>query len=90
MNDRRDSSKPTELIYLPRPSWQPALIAAGLGAVIASIFTWWPYGVAGAIVALLALWAWIRDAREEFGRLPREQRTALAALPAVPLRSRGE
>ena len=82
------ASEPGELIYLPEPSWYPALIAAGLAGVLVSLFTWWPYGVVGGAVALLATGAWIRDARESFGRLPRRQRTVAAALPAVPLKRR--
>jgi hypothetical protein len=42
--------------------------------------------VGGAILALAALRAWIRDARDEISRLPREQRLTSAVLPAVPLR----
>ncbi len=53
--------------------------------MVASIFTWWPYGVIGAVVALFALRAWIHDAREGFNRLPRRQRVATAVIPAVPL-----
>ena len=85
MPDDRRNGEPLELVYVPEPSWQPALIAFGLAAVIASLFTWWPYGVIGAIVALFALRAWIRDARDDFNRLPRKQRIATAVLPAVPL-----
>ena len=88
--EERSSTEPTELIYLPEPSWYPALIAAGLAGVIASLFTWWPYGVAGALLAVVALWAWIRESREEFGKLPRRQRTTAAVLPAVPFRQRDE
>ena len=88
MADDRRNGEPIELIYLPSPSWQPVLLAAGLAAVIASIFTWWPYGVVGAVVALLALRAWIRDSRNEFTRLPRRQRVASAVLPAVPPKPR--
>lgn len=84
------SGEPGELIYLPEPSWYPALIAAGLAGIVASLFTWWPYGVVGAFVALFALIAWIRESRETFGRLPRRQRTVAATLPAVPLKRRGE
>ena len=86
MAGERQIPEPTELIYLPRPSWQPPLIAVGLAGVVGSLFTWWPYGVAGAIIALVALWAWIHEARTDFGRLPRRQRTATGALPAVTLR----
>jgi hypothetical protein len=85
MNDRR-APESTELIYLPSASWQPALLAAGIGGVIASIFTWWPYGVIAGAVAILALIAWIRDARSEFGRLPRRQRLTTAPIPVAPPR----
>jgi hypothetical protein len=84
--ERRNGDGPTELLYPPSSSWQPALIAAGLAGIVASLFTWWPYGVVGAIVALVAAWAWIRDARSDFSRLPREQRVTTAVLPAVPLK----
>ena len=83
--DRSNGESPVELVYLPESSWQPVLIAFGLAAVIASIFTWWPYGVAGAVIALFALRAWIHDAREQFNRLSRKQRIATAVIPAVPL-----
>ena len=84
-DDRRNGQPQVELIYPPESSWQPALIAFGLAAVIASLFTWWPYGVIGAVVALFALRSWISDAREGYSRLPRDQRTATAVIPAVPL-----
>lgn len=86
MADERRDREPTELVYLPESSWQPALLAAGLGGVVASLFTWWPYGVVGAVVALAALIAWVRDSRRDFSRLPREQRLTSAVIPAVPLR----
>ena len=53
--------------------------------MLASLFTWWPYGVIGGVIALFALCAWIRDARAGYSRLPRRQRIATAVLPAVPL-----
>jgi hypothetical protein len=86
MADERRNTEPRELVYVPESSWQPALVAFGLAGVIASIFTWWPYGVIGAVIALAALWAWIRDARTSFNRLPRKQRIATAVIPAVPLK----
>ncbi len=86
MADDRRNGEPVELIYLPEPSWKPVLLAAGLAGVLAGIFTWWPYGVVGAVVAVAALWTWIRDARRSFGHLPRDQRIASAVIPAVPLK----
>jgi hypothetical protein len=88
MDEDGRPTQPSELIYLPAGSWAPALVAAGLAAVIASLFTWWPYGVAGAIVGLVALRAWIVDARRDFGRLPRNQRVSTAPLPPTTLRSK--
>jgi hypothetical protein len=84
MNGHTDT-EPSELVYLPQPSWYPALVAAGIGGVVASLFTWWPYGVIGAVVALVALVAWIRESRRDFSRLPRRQRSTAAVIPAVPL-----
>jgi hypothetical protein len=86
MADDRRNGEPTELIYLPEPSWSPVLLALGLGGVLAGLWTWWPYGVIGGVVALAALWLWIREARDAFNRLPRRQRVATAVIPAVPLR----
>lgn len=80
--------KPTELVYLPRPSWMPALTALGLALVIVGLFSWWPYGVIGGIVALVAIIAWIRHATRDTSTLPVDQRPATAVLPAVPLRRR--
>lgn len=85
MSAESRNGEPVELVYVPASSWQPALIAFGLAAVLASLFTWWPYGVGGAIVALFALRSWIRDARRDYTRLPRQQRVATAVIPAVPL-----
>ena len=85
MDEPSRNGEPTELVYLPDSSWQPALIAFGLAAVIASFFTWWPYGVAGAIIALFALRSWIKDSGRNYEKLPRRQRVATSVIPAVPL-----
>jgi hypothetical protein len=79
------NGEPTELVYVPESSWQPALIAFGLAAVLASLFTWWPYGVIGAVIALAALRSWIADAGRDYAKLPRRQRMATSVIPAVPL-----
>ncbi len=87
MADREtNGSEPTELLYLPRSAWDAPLLAVGLGGVIVSLFTWWPYGVVGAIVALFGLVGWIRDSRRDYERLPRRQRLSTAVIPAVPLK----
>jgi len=73
--------KPTESIYLPRPTLFPALLALGLAAVIVGLFAWWPYSVIGAFIALGSLAGWLRANRDEIARMPRRQRTDTAPVP---------
>ena len=86
MRDGRRVQQPTELVYVPAPSWAPLLAAAGLAVVAVGLFAGWVYSAVGGIIAIAALWAWIRGAGTDIGRLPREQRVSTAVLPAVPLR----
>lgn len=74
-------TKPTESIYLPRPTVFPALLALGLAAVIVGLFAWWPYSVIGAFIALGCLAGWLRANRDEIARMPRRQRTDTAPVP---------
>jgi len=86
MRDGRRVTQPTELVYVPSPSWAPALLAVGLAVVAVGLFGGWVYSIAGGAIAIGALWVWVRGATTDFGRLPREQRPSTAVLPAVPLR----
>jgi hypothetical protein len=79
--------EPTELVYVPEPSWKPVLLAFGLALMVAGVFMGWVWLVAGAIVLLLALRAWIQDIRSDLGRLPRTQSVTSAVIPATPLRT---
>jgi hypothetical protein len=73
--------KPTESIYLPRPSVAPALFALGFAAVVVGLFAWWPYSVIGAFIVLFSLIAWLRSNKSEIARMPRSQRTDTAPIP---------
>jgi hypothetical protein len=86
MSDGRQPLQPSELVYVPAPSWLPVLTAAGLAGVLIGLFAGVPYAVAGAIVLLASLRAWLRDTGDEIARLPRQQHLTSAVLPAVPLR----
>jgi hypothetical protein len=90
MTEGRRVQQPTELVYVPGPSWAPVLAAVGLAIVGIGLFAGRFYsiagGVAGGLLALCALWAWIRGVGRDVGRLPRQQRLSTAVLPAVPLR----
>jgi hypothetical protein len=77
---------PTELVYLPDSSWLPLFTALGLALSVLGLFAWWPYGVIGAIIAVVSIIAWIRRGSAETARLPIEQRPSSAVLPATPLR----
>jgi len=87
MSDGRRVPEPSELVYVPAPSWVPPLAAVGLAGLAVGLFAGWPYAVAGAVLALASLRAWFKRTGAEIGRLPREQRVSAAVLPAVPLRS---
>jgi membrane-bound ClpP family serine protease len=73
--------KPTERIYLSPPSVMPALFAIGLAALIVGLYAWWPYSVAGAVIALFSLVGWLRANRNEIARMPVEQPTDTAPIP---------
>ncbi len=81
-----ETPEATELVYVPEPSWDPALLALGLGLIVAGLFVWWPYGVIGAVAALAAVVRMARGTSDEVARLPRRQKLTTAVLPAVPPR----
>ena len=81
-----ETQEASELVYVPEPSWLPALAAFGLAAVLAGLFVWWPYGVVGAIVAFVSIVRMFRGTSDDVSRLPRRQKLTTAVLPAVPPR----
>jgi hypothetical protein len=81
-----ETPEATELVYVPEPSWMPALIAFGLLGVLAGIFVWWPYGVIGGVIAVVCIAVMFRGSARAVDRLPRRQKLTTAVLPAVPPR----
>jgi len=81
-----ETPEATELVYVPEPSWMPALIAFGLLGVLAGVFIWWPYGVIGGVIALVCIAVMLRGSAATVDRLPRRQKLTTAVLPAVPPR----
>jgi hypothetical protein len=73
--------KPTEVIYLSRPSAAPALFAFGFAALVVGLFAWWPYSVIGGLIALFSVVSWLRANRSEIARMPRRQHTDTAPIP---------
>jgi hypothetical protein len=84
--DQSQIPEPTELIYLPSPSWAPALTAVGLAAVAIGAFAGWVISLIGGIVLIRAGLYWYRDYVEQAERLPRRQRLTSAVIPPATVR----
>jgi hypothetical protein len=61
-----------EAIHLPGPSYQPVVVAFGLTLAVTGVVLFPPGAIIGVIIALIAIWRWIRDARSEISELPLE------------------
>jgi hypothetical protein len=59
-----------EAIHLPGPSYLPAITAAGISIAVVGVVIWWILIVIGVVIAGVAIWRWIREAREEMAELP--------------------
>ncbi len=88
MAEERRIPQPTELVFEPQPSWAPMFTALGFALILVGLFVWFPYGVIGAMIFLIAVVSWIRKTRGEVDRLPRVQHPSAAVLPARPLNER--
>jgi hypothetical protein len=64
--------QPTEEVHLPPPAYTPVLVALGTWILVVGItLSWYIVGL-GAIIVVIALSRWIRQAREEMRELPLE------------------
>jgi hypothetical protein len=87
MSEHRNIPEPGETIYLPRPSWAPAFLAAGIGAMLCGIyangfiFPALVYAIVGAIFFLASLRSLVKGAVRDYYRLPRKQKVRGAVLP---------
>ena len=68
MRNGRRVEPPSELVYVASPSWAPVLAGAGLAVVAIGLFAGWVYSVVGGIIAVAALWGWIRSTGTEIQR----------------------
>jgi hypothetical protein len=59
-----------EEIHLPGPSIQPALLAAGITLALLGTTIFFPFVIAGVILSLWVIVAWIRGARRDIDELP--------------------
>jgi len=86
MNEPRGIPEPGELVYLPRSSWVPAILAFALALTLCGVFIsfmlpGWIYAIIGGVVALFAFRNLVRGAIRDYFSLPRKQRVRGAVLP---------
>jgi hypothetical protein len=85
--DHRHIPEPGEVVYQPRPSWAPAILAFALALAVCGIFAQgfmvrgWIYSIIGGIVALFAFRSMVRDSIRSYYKLPRKQSVRGAVLP---------
>lgn len=82
------STEPTELIYVPNPSWAPILVAAGVALLFLGTFMGWFLWLLGVVVLLIGVRAWWTLSSDEISRMRRSQRTDTAVIPAEPIKTR--
>jgi hypothetical protein len=59
-----------EEIHLPGPSIQPLLLALGITIALLGTTIFFPFVIAGGILSLWVIVAWIRSTRREMDELP--------------------
>jgi hypothetical protein len=93
MAEHRDIPEPGELVYAPRSSWLPALLAFALALAVCGIYAegfmvrGWDYSVIGIVVALFALRALAKGSARDFFRLRRKQHVRGAVLPVEKIKT---
>jgi hypothetical protein len=91
--EHRHIPEPGELVYQPRSSWAPAVLAFALALTVCGIFAegfmvrGWIYSVIGGVVALFAFRSIVRGAIRDYYGLPRKQHARGAVLPVETISS---
>ncbi len=90
--EHREIPEPGELVYAPRPSFLPALLAFALAVVVCGVYAegfmvrGWVYALIAGIAALFFFRGLVRNSVREFFRLPRRQKIRGAVLPVETIR----
>jgi Cytochrome c oxidase subunit IV len=66
----RALAQPTEQIHLPEPSYIPVVLAFGISIAVVGVVLTWVMVLIGAIIAVIAIFRWIRLTRSEMSQLP--------------------
>ncbi len=69
-NDEPAIPPPLEEVHMPEPSYLPVLLAFGITIALVGVVVSPILCVIGGVVALVSLYRWIRQTREEMAELP--------------------
>jgi Cytochrome c oxidase subunit IV len=70
---RGDEAEPAgEAVHLPGPSYLPVITAFGITIAVVGVVISWVLVVIGGVIALVAIYRWIRETREDISELPLE------------------
>jgi Cytochrome c oxidase subunit IV len=61
-----------EAVHLPGPSYLPVITAFGTMIAVVGVVISWVLVVIGGVIALVAIYRWIRETREDISELPLE------------------
>jgi hypothetical protein len=64
--------QPTEEVHLPDPTYLPATLALGVALTLVGIVLTWVIAAIGIVIAVAALYLWLRLARRDMAELPLE------------------
>ena len=64
--------QPGEQVHLPGASYLPAWTAFGITIALVGVILSWVIVAIGAAIAVVAIWKWIGETREDIAQLPLE------------------
>ena len=67
-----EAPPPGEAVHLPGPSYLPVVTAFGTTIAVVGVVLSWVLVVIGGVIALVAIYLWIRETRREISDLPLE------------------
>jgi type IV secretory pathway TrbD component len=63
---------PAEQVHMPEPSYLPVVTGFGITLMLVGVVLTWFLTIMGAVIFLVAVVRWIRDARADIAELPLE------------------
>ena len=66
------ADEPGETIHLPGPSYRPVATAFGLTIAVVGVVLSWLIVAIGLVIAVIAIWRWISETRQDISELPLE------------------